>query len=109
MALIVRHNVSAIPGVDSILHYGRPRPGREGFISLLAGDKLDTAALVDRDFRIIKQKSHEDKSVYEHTFDLTITFKKSPIVASKSIFHNILQKRFAKGDKINSKLHKKSI
>lgn len=64
MALIVRHNVSAIPGVDSILHYGRPRPGREGFISLLAGDKLDTAALVDRDFRIIKQKSHEDKSVY---------------------------------------------
>lgn len=109
MALIVRHNVSAIPGVDSILHYGRPRPGREGFISLLAGDKLDTAALVDRDFRIIKQKSHEDKSVYEHTFDLTITFKKSPIVASKSIFHNILQKKFAKGDKINSKLHKKSI
>lgn len=74
LARIVRHNVGAISGVDSKLHYGRPGPWSEGFISLLAGEKLDTAALVDGDFRIIKQKSHEDKPVHLHTFDFTIMF-----------------------------------
>lgn len=63
LALIFRYNVSAIAGVDSILHYGRPRPGSEGIISLLAGDKLDTASLVDRDFKVRKQK-YEDKPVH---------------------------------------------
>lgn len=64
LALIFRYNISAIAGVDSILHNGRPRPGSEGIISLLAGDELDTATLVDRDLRATKQKSYEDKPVH---------------------------------------------